>query len=106
MSKKRKLKKARRALTAFDAELAYWFLNDGLLSRKPLERRTQLHRELREQRLDLIDQLEDAGGKDPQPTFMQPPTDAQRDHWNQTHPILVRRGHEYAFVARQSTPEP
>lgn len=69
--------RAHARLDKVDAEIARWFVNDGVLSNPD----TMLDRcrELREERLKVVAALEAAGGHDPHPTFIRPPTDAQRD---------------------------
>lgn len=71
---------ALRKLDEVDAEIARWFVDDGTLSLEPLDEETpSLHRiDLRRRRREAVARLERAGGRDPWPTVLREPTDAQR----------------------------
>ena len=68
------------ALALVDADVARWYVRDGQLSEEPLDGPlSESGRELRERRLAAVAALEAAGGRDPQPSFLRLPTEAQRE---------------------------
>lgn len=75
--------RAEIALALVDAEVARWYVNDGQLSDRPLGRAqlSGIGVELRVQRLEAVAELERFGGRDPWPTVLLEPTEAQRFGW-------------------------
>jgi len=66
-------------LQEVDADIAQWFVRDGQLSDSPLSGPlSESGRELRERRRAAVAALEAAGGRDPWPTVLRPPTEAQQ----------------------------
>jgi hypothetical protein len=72
-------------LDRIDAEVARWFIDDGHLSRKPLDRPLGLdamqdptRAALRVRRMEAVRRLEAVGGSDPWPSVLREPTEAQR----------------------------
>lgn len=68
------------ALAEVDAEVARWYVHDGQLSTEPLDGSlTPAGRSLRELRIRAVKRLQQAGGQDPWPSVLRPPTAAQRE---------------------------
>lgn len=74
--------RAELALDRLDAEVARWLVYDGSLSLAPLDAPfSEWRRKTRERRIELVDALEAAGGRDPWPSVLTLPTQAQREHY-------------------------
>lgn len=66
-------------LERLDAEVARWYVPDGQLSTEPLNGKLSgVGLDLRARRLLAVAKLEKRGGRDPHPSFLRPPTAAQR----------------------------
>lgn len=80
MIRRLRLHIAKLRLALVDAEVAHWYVYDGQLSEHPLGRQSLSDhgRALRERRQEAIRALESLGGRDPWPSVMREPTEAQR----------------------------
>ena len=68
--------RAQLRLDRVDAEVARWYVEDGQLSPLPLH--GSINYGLANRRMRAVRALVAAGGRDPHPSFMRLPTDAQR----------------------------
>lgn len=79
MIRRLRLHVAKLRLALVDAQVAHWYVHDGQLSEHPLRGRLRGGAiDLRERRLEAVRRLESLGGRDPWPTVMREPTEAQR----------------------------
>lgn len=74
-------RRALARLDRIDADIARELVHDGSLSERPLDARvlSVRRRDLRDARLEAVRRLEKAGGRDPWPTVLRPPTPLQRE---------------------------
>lgn len=80
LTRKQELTLAEIALDAIDAEVARHYVHDGQLSTAPLSGPlSETGQRLREARLQAVARLEELGGHDPHPSFLNEPTIAQRE---------------------------
>lgn len=71
--------RAELELAIVDADVARWYVYDGQLSEEPLNGPLGKYgKELRARRLAAVAALEATGGRDPHPSFLLPPSKAQR----------------------------
>jgi hypothetical protein len=81
-------------LAMIDADVARWYVHDGQLSESPLNGMlSEEGQSLRRRRLVAVQNLRLAGGSDPHPSFLNPPTDAQREGWENRHGLEERVDH-------------
>lgn len=79
MIRRLRRRRAELELDRVDAEIARWLVDDGTLSLSPLDgKKTAPRAALRLARLEAVRVLEEAGGRDPWPTVLREPTEAQR----------------------------